>query len=154
MVNFSKDELKLIEHAKSMVIKYNKLRNSKDDLDTLYSFLMSNSGKMYDGACLETNISSGTICGERHAIANLVLSETYKSKIKHILVADPVPSVQKTSTTPCGTCRHVIWERGTSKTTVLCMQYIKQKNGWHFPKIQKHVMKDLYPFAYTPIKWD
>lgn len=56
---------------------------------------MSNTGKIHDGACLEPNIAQATICGERHAIANMVLDEAYKAKIKHTVVADPVPEVQK-----------------------------------------------------------
>lgn len=147
-------EKKLINHAKKAVIKYNKLRRKKGGIDTLYSFLISDSGKIHDGACLETEISQATICGERHAIANLVLNESYKAKIKSIVVADPVPKVQKNSTTPCGTCRHLIWEFGKPDTTVICIQYIQRKNDWIFPKMEKHTIKNLYPNAYKPVKWD
>ena len=130
MATFSSDEKKLIEHAKEEIVKYNKLRKSKGGIDTLYPFVMSDSGKIYDDACFETSISNGNICGERYAIANMILNESYKAKVKHIAVADPVPKVQKSSTTPCGTCRHVIWEMGTPNTTIICIQYIQQKNGW------------------------
>lgn len=111
---------------------------------------MSDTGKIYEGACFEPNIAQATICGERHAITNMVLGEAYKAKIKHIVVADPVPNVQKHSTPPCGTCRHLIWQFGTPKTSVILMQYIQQKNGWIFSKSEKYFIKDLYPYPYEP----
>lgn len=94
-IKLTSDEQKLVEYAKKAVIKYNRMRHKKGGVDTLYSFLLSDSGKIYDGACLEPNIAQATICGERHAIANTVLDETYKAKIKCIIVADPVPEMQK-----------------------------------------------------------
>jgi cytidine deaminase len=154
MTAFTSDEKRLIEHAKKSIIKYNKMRESKGGLNTLYSFLLSDSRKIYDGACLETNIGSANICAERHAVANMVLKESYKAKVKCIVVADPVPDVQKIGTTPCGTCRHILWERGTPSTSILLIQYIREKSGWTFPKIQKLKLKDLYPYPYTPIEWD
>ncbi|MFA6255236.1 MAG: cytidine deaminase [Patescibacteria group bacterium] len=148
-------EKKLINHAKKAAVKYNKTRKSKGGIDTLYSFLLSDSGKIYDGACLESNVGHANICGERHAIANLIMNESYKAKIKSIVVADPVPKAQKHGTMPCGTCRHLIWQFGSPKTTVLCLQYIKKENGWIFlPKIEKYTIKKIYPNAYEPVKWD
>lgn len=153
VIKFTQNEKKLINHAKKAVIKQNKMRQKNGGIDTLYSFLMSDSGKIYDGACLESNIGA-SICGERHAIANMVMAESYKAKIKSILVADPVPNVQKNGTPPCGTCRHVIWENGTPDTTVILMQYIRENNHWTFPKIEKYTIKQLYPKPYTPVEWD
>lgn len=155
-IQLSPEEKKLVEHAKKAIVKYNTMRHKKGSIDTLYSFLMSDSGKIHDGACLETNIAHAVVCGERHAIANMVLSEAYKAKIKHIVVAAPVPEVQEKSTPPCGTCRHLIWQFGTPDTSVILIQYIQQKNGWIFPKIEKHFIKDLYPYPYEPKEdlWD
>lgn len=155
-IKLTSDEQKLVEHAKKAIIKYNKIRHKKDDIDTLYSFLLSETGKIHDGACFEPNIAQATICGERHAIANMALEESRNTKIKSIVVADPVPEVQEHSTPPCGTCRHLIWQFGTPKTSVICMQYIQQKDGWIFPKLEKHFIKDLYPYPYEPKEdlWD
>ncbi len=147
-------EKNLIKHAKKAVVKYNRMRRRKGGIDTLYSFVLSGSGKIYEGACLESGISGGVICGERHAIANMVFKEGYGAKIKSILIADPVPAERKNSTTPCGTCRHAIWERGTPETTVLCMQYVKKEKGWEFPKIEKHEINELYPNPYIPVEWE
>ncbi|MFH2023991.1 MAG: hypothetical protein ABIJ10_06795 [Candidatus Micrarchaeota archaeon] len=152
-IQLTKDEKKLVEHAKKAIIGYNKKRQLHGGIDTIYSFVMSDGGNIYDGACLESTISTGIICGERHAIANMVLAETYNAKIRSIVVADPVPKVQKNSTTPCGTCRHVIWERRSLNTTVICIQYIQQKDNWVFPKMEKHTIKKLYPNAYEMVKW-
>ena len=154
MATLTSNEKKLIEHAKKAILRYNRLRKSRGGIDTLYAFVMSDSGKIHDGACFETSISNSNICGERHAMANMILNESYKAKVKHVVVADPVPRAQKSSTTPCGMCRHVIWEMGTPNTTILCIQYIQKKDGWIFPKIEKHKIKNLYPHPYTPNKWD
>lgn len=144
------EEQKLVEYSKEAVVKYNKIRNAKRDIDTLYSFLLSDSGNIFDGACLESNLGHASICGERHAIANMVLGESYQTKIKSIVVADPVPEIQEKSTPPCGTCRHLIWEHGIPETSVILIQYIQTKDGWIFPKLEKHLIKYLYPYPYAP----
>jgi cytidine deaminase len=150
-------EKRLIEYAKRAIVRYNKIRHKKGGVDTLYSFVLSDSGKIYDGACFEPNIAQATTCGERHAIANMIMNESYSAKIKAIVVADPVPQVQKKSTTPCGTCRHLIWAHGTPTTSVILMQYILGKRGWTFPKMEKYTAKELYPHPYEPADqniWD
>lgn len=152
-INLTVEEQKLVEHAKEAVVKYNKMRHTKGDIDTLYGFVLSNNGAVYDGACYE---SKPTICGERHAIANMVLQESNAANIKSIVVADPVPEVQEHGTTPCGTCRQIIWKQGTPDTTVICMQYIQGKDGWTFPKLEKYIMRELLPHPYEPKEgfWD
>jgi len=153
-VKLTLSEQKLVDYSKKTIVKYNKLRKSKGGIDTLYAFVMSDSGKTYEGACLETNTQHANVCAERHAIANMVLGESYKGKVKSIVIADPVPKVQKNSTPPCGTCRQLIWEFGRPTTTTILMQYIQRKDGWIFPKLEKYTIKKLYPKAYEPVKWD
>ncbi|MFA5076517.1 MAG: cytidine deaminase [Patescibacteria group bacterium] len=155
MLHLTPSEQKLLNHAKKQVVKYNKIRHARSGIDTLYAFVVSDSGKIHDGGCLEVDsISHASVCGERHAIANMVLAESYQAKVKTVVVADPVPKVQKDSSTPCGTCRALLWEFGTPQTTVICLQYIQKPNGWIFPKWQKFILKDLYPHAYQPVKWE
>lgn len=151
-IDFSADEQRLIAHAQDAVTKYNSIRHSRGGIDTLYSFLLSDSGQMFDGAAFEPNIAHSTFCGERCAIANMVLVESYEAKIKTIIIADPVPSIQDPSTPPCGTCRHVIHQFATSDTTVLSMQYIQLKADWTFPKIEKWAIAELYPYPYEPVR--
>ena len=155
-IELTQDEQKLVDHAKEAVVAYNKMRHAKGGIDTLYSFLISDSGVFYDGACFESNTAHATVCGERHAIQNMILKESYKARVKSIIVADPVPSVQDKSSPPCGTCRHLIREFGTPETTVILMQYIQGKSGWAFPKIEKYTIQELYPHPYEPKEglWD
>jgi cytidine deaminase len=150
------DEIKLVEYAKEAVVRYNRIRHSNGGIDTLYAFLLSDRGNTYDGASFEPNIAHASVCAERCAISNMVLQESYKAKIKSIVVADPVPEVQAKSTPPCGTCRHLIWSHGTPDTAVILMQYVQGKDGWSFPKIEKYSIRDFYPFPYEPIEglWD
>ena len=155
-IDLTPEEQKLVEYSKEAIIKYNKIRHVNGGVDTLYSFLLTNSGKIHDGACFETKLGHASICAERHAVANMILQESYKAKIKSIVVADPVPEIQQNSTPPCGTCRHVIWTHETPKTSVILIQYIMGKQGWIFPKIEKYFMKELYPHPYDPKEglWD
>ncbi len=154
-IKLTGDEKKLVDHAKNAVLRYNKLRVSNGELATIYAFVLSSSGKIYDGACLESTIGSGAICAERVAIGTMFVKETYKSKIKCVVLFDPVPKKQDYASTPCGTCRHVIWQYGKTNTTVLCGQYMLKNNKWHFiPKMEKYTISQLYPKAYKMIKWD
>jgi cytidine deaminase len=143
-------EKALLVHAKKAIVKYNTMRQKNGGLNTLYAFLMSDSGKIYDGACVESNTAQATLCGERHAIANMIMHESYRARIQCIVIADPVPEVQARSTPPCGTCRHLISERGEPGTTVLCLQYIHDKKRWDFPKVEKYKIQELYPHPFEP----
>jgi len=143
-IQLTSEEKKLIEHAKKAVVRYNELRNSKGELATFYAFVLSDSGKIYDGACLES--MGGGVCGERAAIGRMFTEETYSSKIKAIVIFCPVPKELEYAPTPCGRCRNVIWERGTESTSIICGQYIQRKGGWEFlPKMEKYAIKELYP---------
>ena len=148
--NITPEEQQLIQHSQEAVVKYNTIRHENGGIDTLYAFVLSDRGSFHDGACYEPNIAQATICGERNAIANMVLHESYKAKVKSIVIADPVPEVQVRGTPPCGTCRHLIWSHGTPETTVILMQYIQRREGWTFPKLEKYSIKDLYPLPYEP----
>lgn len=148
-------EQKLVDYAKEGVTKYNNQRHARGGIDTLYGFLITKEGTIYDGAAFEPDISHATVCGERHAIANMVMNEGYNSKLESIVVAVPVPTVQEKGSTPCGTCRQVIWQFGNPDTTVILLQYIQKKAesgelSWIFPKMEKLIMKDLYPHPYEP----
>jgi cytidine deaminase len=151
-IQLTEVENKLLEYSKVAIVKYNKIRHNNGGIDTLYAFLVSESGEIYDGAAFEPSI----ICAERLAIANLTLQESYKAKIKNILIASPVPEVQMMGTPPCGACREVIWNHGTPQTTVILLQYIQNKDGWTFPKIEKYTIKDFYPLPYETKEglWD
>jgi cytidine deaminase len=149
-------EKRLVEYSQEAIVKYNKIRHANGGIDTLYAFVLSDKEKIYDGASYEPNIVHASVCGERCAIATMVLQESYKAKIKSIVVADPVPEVQEYGTPPCGTCRHLIWSHGMPETTVILMQYIQGKEGWTFPTLQKYTIKDFYPLPYEPKEglWD
>lgn len=155
-IELTAEEQRLVEYAKAAVVKYNTIRHANGGIDTLYAFLLSESGKIYDGACYEAPLSHVTICGERHAIANMILQESYAAKIASIVIADPVPEVQARGRPPCGTCRHLLWSHGSPETTVLLLQYIQRKDGWTFPKLEKYTVQDFYPLPFEEKEglWD
>jgi len=85
----------------------------------------------------------------------MFLKETYKSKIKIVVTFDPVPEEQEYASTPCGACRHVIWEHSTLGTVIICGQYMYLNDEWKFvPKMEKYTIEDLYPKPFKIIKWD
>ena len=145
-----------MDYSKEAIVTYNRMRHANGGIDTLYAFLLSENGNIYDGASYEPNIAHATVCGERYAIANMVLHESYAAKIRCIVVADPVPEVQERGTPPCGTCRHLIWSHGRPDTTVILMQYVQGKDGWTFPKLEVYKARDFYPLPYEPKQglWD
>ena len=155
-MEITSEEQHLIEHAKEAIVKYNTIRHERGGIDTLYAFILSDSGNIHDGACYEPDVAHATVCGERHAIANMILQESYKASITSIVVADPVPEVQEQSRPPCGTCRNLIWSHGTLETTVILMQYIQRKDGWTFPKLEKYTIKDFFPLPFKEKEglWD
>lgn len=150
MIQLTPSEKRLVHYSKRAITKYNTMRHRKGNGNTLYAFLLADSGRIYDGACFEASLAHATVCAERHAIANLIINESYQSRIKALVVADPVPKVQKRSTPPCGTCRHLIWYQGTPKTSVILLQYIQTKKGWMFPVLEKYSIKEFYPHPYEP----
>jgi cytidine deaminase len=155
-MDLTAEEQALVEYSKDAIIRYNTVRHANGGIDTLYSFLLSDSGKIHDGASFEPIIAHATVCGERCAIANMVLQESYKAKITSIVVADPVPDVQNACRPPCGTCRHLIWSYGSPETTVILVQYIQGKSDWSFPIVEKYTIGDFYPHPHESVKglWD
>ncbi len=145
---FTTDEKKLIDYAKEKILEYCKKRKSEGLYDTIYAFILSENDQIYEGTFLELPSGVG-FCSERAAIANMILKETEKAKIKVLLVACPVPKSLDKPLTPCGACRLAIEKFGTEKTTILCSEFIRKENGWEiFPKIWKFKIEDLYPFPW------
>lgn len=155
-MEFTSDEKKLIEYARKRILQYCKMRKSKDLYDVIYAFVLSESGKIYEGTPLEVVQPNGSFCAERHAIANMVLAESEKAKIVSIFTAGPVPKRgDNKGSAPCGVCRSVISEFSTPETSIICSEFIKNENDWElFPSMDKYKVKDLYPNAYVPVKWE
>lgn len=72
-IDLNPEEKRLIEYSKEAIVKYNKIRHANKGVDTLYSFLLTDSEKIHDGACFETKLGHASICAERHAVANMIL---------------------------------------------------------------------------------
>jgi cytidine deaminase len=155
MVTFNSDEKKLIDYAKKKIMQYCKMRKSKGLYDLIYAFVLSDSGKIYDGVATESNQPQAGICAERHAINNMLLAETEKAKIVSIFVAGPVPKKSKEAITPCGICRIVIEEFSTPKTSIICSEFIRNENDWEMlSRIDRYSIKEIYPHPPIHPKWD
>lgn len=147
-MKFTKDEKKLIEYAKQRILEYAKMRKSLGLYDTIYAFILSESKSIYEGTPLDLPSSTG-FCAERHAIANMILKESEKAKIKVLLAVGPVPQESTKPSTPCGACRLAISEFGSEKTIILCSTFVRKKDGWViFPKIKRFKIEELYPYPW------
>lgn len=156
-MKFTKQEQKLIDYAKKRITQIGKLRKGKGLYDKMIAFVLSNSGKIYDGICFESETAQqSNICAETHAISNMIAAETEKASVVSILVATPVPENKASyCCKPCGRCRQIIHEFGKPNTSILCSQYIRKQKTWDSLKhIEKHTIKQLYPHAYEPFEWD
>ena len=96
--------------------------------------VLTSSGKTYCGCNFENASYGLSNCAERNAIGSAVADG--QSTIKAIAIYSPL----KDNCTPCGACRQVLSEFGTSETEV-----IVQVDGE--PKIYK--LGDLLPEGFT-----
>lgn len=155
-LDLTESEEKLVEHARERIQEHAKNRYEKELYDVLYAFVLSESGKIYEGKPFESNQSSFNFCAERHAINQMQYEETENSKIEALLVAGPVPDKNHKGTMPCGACRHAINEFGDENTNVIVSNFVRKEGGnWNvLPQIQKFQISELYPEAYEPVEWD
>jgi len=154
-LDLTKDEKRLVAYAKKKTLLNCKKRKSNGLCDQLVAFVLSESGKIYDGVCFESELPTTNICGEAHAIANMMMAETKVAKIKSILVTSPFPRETDKGPMPCGKCRHTIHEFGTPKTTVLSGAFVKKGKDWIiFSQLDKYNAFKLYPNPYVQTKWD
>ncbi|MFB6099959.1 MAG: hypothetical protein ABEK16_01680 [Candidatus Nanohalobium sp.] len=156
MPQLTGSEEKLVEHAKNRIEEHARKRQDAGLYDVLYSFVLSESGEIYEGIPFESNQPSIDFCAERHAINQMQLEENEKSKVEAVFVAGPVPDEKEHVTMPCGSCRHAISEFGEEDTTVIASNFIREGDGeWKmFPEIRKFKIKELYPESYEPPTWD
>ena len=91
--------------------------------------LLTNTGKIV-GGCNVENASYGlSMCAERNAIANAIISrESDTITIKAIAVANS----QNVPCSPCGACRQVIWEFGRDAVII----FLGNK-GWQVSTIEE-----------------
>jgi cytidine deaminase len=76
--------------------------------------ILASSGKIYSGCNVE-NASYGLAnCAERTAIFNAVAAGEKKLKLQCVVVYTPT----KTATAPCGACRQVIYEFGSTARVI------------------------------------
>lgn len=152
--NFTPEEKKLVDFSKAKILEYVKARKNKELYDIIFAFVVSDSGSMYEGSAFEPQQPYAGFCAERHAIANMILTETEKAKIISILTAGPVPKISDKSILPCGLCRFTILEYATPSTTFLSSEFIRNDSDWNiFPKVEKYSITELCPSPYEPVKW-
>ena len=146
-MNLTDDEKKLIKYAKNNFPLFLQNRRDKGLYDTYYACVISNQGSIYEGSPFISNLGSASVCAERVAIANMVHYESEQAKIKSILIIGPVG--KGGNLTPCGLCRHVIYEFSDGKATVLTAGALFTNTqtdfNFLFEKLEKFEIKDLYP---------
>ena len=98
--------------------------------------LLTDTGEIVAGCNVENASYGLSMCAERNAIANAIISnENDTIVIKAIAVANS----QNVPCSPCGACRQVIWEFGSNAVVI----FIGNK-GW-----QVSTIKELLPAGFS-----
>ena len=98
--------------------------------------LLTDTGEIVAGCNVENASYGLSMCAERNAIANAIISnENDTIVIKAIAVANS----QNVPCSPCGACRQVIWEFGSDAVVIFI-----GKKGW-----QVSTIKQLLPAGFS-----
>ena len=98
--------------------------------------LLTDTGEIISGCNVENASYGLSMCAERNAIANAIISnENDTIVIKAIAVANS----QNVPCSPCGACRQVIWEFGRDAVVI----FVGNK-GW-----QVSTIKELLPAGFS-----
>ena len=98
--------------------------------------LLTDTGKIVAGCNVENASYGLSMCAERNAIANAIISRG-KDKIKIVAIA--VVNSQDVPCSPCGACRQVIWEFGQNAIVIF-----KGNQGW-----QTSTIEELLPEGFS-----
>ena len=97
--------------------------------------VLTSTGEIFAGCNVENASYGLSMCAERNAIANAIISNGKDTIIKAIAVTNS----QNVSCSPCGACRQVIWEFGQDAQVIF-----QASQGW-----QTSTIKDLLPEGFT-----
>ena len=98
--------------------------------------VLTSTGKIFPGCNIENASYGLSVCAERNAIANAIISSR-KDTIEIRAIA--VTNSHNVSCSPCGACRQVIWEFGQNALIIF-----QGSQGW-----QTSTIKDLLPEGFT-----
>jgi cytidine deaminase len=102
------------------------------------SAIQLDNGKIYSGCNIENASYGGTVCAERVAIWKAFSENTKPIKIKTVVVS----SDESSPWPPCGMCRQVIAEFGSTDTEIILVNLNKKEITMTFT--------ELFPFAFEP----
>jgi cytidine deaminase len=102
--------------------------------------VLTATGEVFPGCNVENASYGLSMCAERNAIANAIIS-SQKDKITHkiTLRAIAVVNSQNIPCSPCGACRQVIWEFGQDAQVIFW-----GSQGW-----QTSTIKELLPVGFS-----
>lgn len=98
--------------------------------------LLTTSGKIVLGCNVENASYGLSVCAERNAIANALISRE-KDKIEIRAIA--IVNSQNIPCSPCGACRQVIWEFGQQAQIIF-----QGSQGW-----QQSSIKEMLPSGFS-----
>lgn len=98
--------------------------------------VLTTTGKIFLGCNVENASYGLSVCAERNAIANALISrEEDKIEIKAIAIVNS----QNIPCSPCGACRQVIWEFGQEAQIIF-----QGSQGW-----QQSSIKEMLPSGFS-----
>ena len=98
--------------------------------------VLTDTGEVFAGCNVENASYGLSMCAERNAIANAIISS---GEGTITINAIAVTNSQNVACSPCGACRQVIWEFGQNAQIIF-----QGSQGW-----QTSTIKDLLPEGFT-----
>ena len=98
--------------------------------------VLTDTGEIFAGCNVENASYGLSMCAERNAIANAIISS---GEGTITINAIAVTNSQNVACSPCGACRQVIWEFGQNAQIIF-----QGSQGW-----QTSTIKDLLPEGFT-----
>ena len=148
------DSRPFLDKAESRILSYLRDRRDANLYDTIVAIVQSQSGSIYEGIPFETSQPLFNFCAERHALNNMLHSEPGCNQFDCLLVAGPVPDATDGVITPCGACRHALYNLAPD-ATIYCSNFVREDEGWNmFPSIERYTSADLHPHHQSLPTWD
>ena len=98
--------------------------------------VLTDTGEIFAGCNVENASYGLSMCAERNAIANAIISSGEGTMTINAIA---VTNSQNVACSPCGACRQVIWEFGQNAQIIF-----QGSQGW-----QTSTIKDLLPEGFT-----
>lgn len=142
------------ETAETRVMAQLQARREAGLHDTIVAVIEGPEGTLYEGSTFLSSQPQFGFCAERHALHDLEHDRPGVDSFERLFVAGAVPEADHGVVTPCGACRHALYEVAP-EATVICSCVVREETGWQaFPTHERFTVAELYPEHVPLPTWD